>query len=136
MHILDDKRREYIAELVNRCPGIKVIWLFGSRVTGEGTPDSDWDFLAFADDDGATYQRVKGDTELHQEDLKIDLFVEISNMIFEKPWGSKHKRLNLYDMNWNVWSPETSAEYNGEKGVRPTDMVWSKEDGFIVKNLS
>ena len=136
MSILDDKRREYIAELVNRCPGIKEIWVFGSRVTDEGAPDSVWDFLAFADDDGATYQRVNGDTELHREDLKIDLFVEISKMIFEKPWGSKHKRLNLNDMNWNVWSPETSAEYNGEKGVRPADMVWSKEDGFIIKNLS
>jgi predicted nucleotidyltransferase len=38
----------WITILVCAAPGIREIWLFGSRAQGTETPKSDWDLLAFA----------------------------------------------------------------------------------------
>jgi predicted nucleotidyltransferase len=41
----------YIRDLVAAYPAVKEVWLYGSRANGYADPDSDWDYLAFADDD-------------------------------------------------------------------------------------
>jgi Polymerase beta, Nucleotidyltransferase len=41
---------EYVSALVSAYSAIREVWLYGSRANETARPDSDWDYLAFADE--------------------------------------------------------------------------------------
>jgi Polymerase beta, Nucleotidyltransferase len=110
--------REYVAKLVRAYPRIREVWLFGSRANGTDTATSDWDYLAFADDD--TLSALSGDEPFHQSG--IDLMVVVTDGVrFVKPWvgvddDGKQKHGTLADdvseggLAWNRRT-ETEARY-------------------------
>jgi hypothetical protein len=103
--------KEYIDRLVLAYPSIEEIWLFGSRVNGNGPikPYSDWDYLAFGND-----ARVLNDLHHDQQfnDPEIDLmFVGPGLTEAIKPWpraDGSWKKLGLGGapggINWRVIS--------------------------------
>ena len=72
----------YIKELVAAYPSIREVWLYGSRANDNARPDSDWDYMAFADDD--TLSDLSRDTRFHVEG--IDLMIVTDGVSFAKPW--------------------------------------------------
>ena len=124
---LNDEIMAFITDLVKCSQNIKEIWLIGSRANGKEEIDSDWDLLVFVVDDGKTLHTIKGKANLKEKALNrtgpIDLFINSANNIFVNPW--RKAKLHLTEMNWQVWSPETSAEYDGEKGKEGASMVWA-----------
>ena len=104
----------YIAGLVAEYPNIREVWLFGSRANGSAKPESDWDFLAFADE--ATLAALRGDSRFRRDG--IDLLIVTDNERFEAPWnnGTHLKSGNLSkDWQWRTVSP-TKATYQAAKG--------------------
>jgi predicted nucleotidyltransferase len=49
--MLQHMTTQYVAELTATYPGIREVWLLGSRANGTATEASDWDYLVFLDDD-------------------------------------------------------------------------------------
>ncbi len=43
--------QQYVKELTGAYPGIREVWLLGSRANGTATEVSDWDYLVFLGDD-------------------------------------------------------------------------------------
>jgi hypothetical protein len=74
---------EYVAKLAAAYPRIREVWLYGSRANGTETVNSDWDYLAFADD--ATLGALRSDTRFQREG--IDLMMVTDGVRFEQPWG-------------------------------------------------
>jgi len=72
----------YIRALTAAYPAIREVWLYGSRANDRAGPDSDWDYLAFADDD--TLSDLSRDTRLHVQG--IDLMIVTDGVQFAKPW--------------------------------------------------
>ena len=115
----------YVRRLVAKYPAIREVWLFGSRANEAARPDSDWDYLAFADDD--TLSDLSRDTDLDRSD--IDLMVVTDGVHFAKPWvdASGQKTGTLADdissggLAWKLLSP-TTAEYRCLKSD-PADMT-------------
>ncbi len=114
---------EYILELVTAYPSIREVWLFGSRANGLATPESDWDYMAFADD--PTLRALSGDSRLHR--AGIDLMIVTDSDNFAAPWkeGSRSKRGRLakVDGGWH-WTKRTAtrATYQASKGdFRPIE---------------
>jgi len=110
----------YISELVAAYPSIREAWLFGSRANGYAKPESDWDFLAFADE--PTLTALRGDLRFHRPG--IDLMIVTDGDQFESPWieGSRvdHGELSK-DWRWNRRSA-TTATYLAAKGdFRPSE---------------
>lgn len=126
------KINEFISDLVDRCPNIKEIWLIGSRASGMERPDSDWDLLIFVNDNGITLRRVSDNTGLKNRALErkdpINPLIHNKNDDFIHPWpkpGRKDK-LNLNDINWNVWGNPDAAEYEAEHGTGLGRRIWKK----------
>ena len=92
---------QYIEMLVEKYPEIQAIWLIGSRANDQENPESDWDYLVFADRNLLEILRV--DTDLHEPD--IDLLVVYDGNSFEEPWteeGEKQKKGSLRSWEWRV----------------------------------
>lgn len=125
--LLNDDVADFITKLVREYPKIEEIWLFGGRANGRERPDSDWDLLIFAYDDGATFDIVRKNETLKiiagKKLDKFDVFILCADNDVVNPW--RKAKLNLIDINWQVWSPETSAEYDGETNKEAASMVWS-----------
>lgn len=73
---------EYLAKLVAAYPSIREVWLFGSRANGSDKAESDWDYMAFADE--ATYAALQRDLRFHCDG--IDLMIVRDGSQFAKPW--------------------------------------------------
>ena len=106
----------YIAELVAAYPSIREVWLYGSRANGSARPDSDWDYMAFADE--ATLTALRSDSRFHR--AGIDLMIVTNGDQSAAPWtdhsGSKSGTLAKVDGGWH-WerlSP-TQATYRATK---------------------
>jgi len=72
----------YILDLVAAYPSITEVWLYGSRANDNAGPDSDWDYLVFAD--AETLADLSRDTRFHV--ARIDLMVVFDGTRFSKPW--------------------------------------------------
>jgi Nucleotidyltransferase domain len=119
---------EYVGKLTTRYPRIREVWLYGSRANNCWGPDSDWDYLAFADDD--TLADLASDVEFHI--TGIDLMVVADGVRFAKPWiddgRQKTGTLSTDDgaggLAWKLISP-SEARYRATK----------PGEGFAVKVL-
>ena len=60
---------EYVAQIVSAYPAIREVWLYGSRANGTEKVDSDWDYLAFADDD--TLSDLSRDARFHRDEIDL-----------------------------------------------------------------
>lgn len=116
-----DMTAEYVAQLIDAYSAIREIWLVGSRANNTATPDSDWDYLAFADDD--TLADLSSDKRFHLPG--IDLFVVADGLHFFKPWvdGQTQKHGSLGADDWD-WKPKSNrvATY---RATKPGDNAWS-----------
>lgn len=97
---LDPGISAHLATVGAECPSIRELWLVGSRANGGGSPDSDWDVLAFADEQ--TLAVLRAQPLLRREDL--DLLIAVDGDKFESPWWRTDKpgkyksgRLKNYD---------------------------------------
>ena len=111
---------KYISELLAAYPSIRELWLFGSRANGYAKPESDWDFLAFADE--VTLTALRGDLRFHRPG--IGLMIVTDGNQFETPWmeGSRVDHGELAKgWRWKRRSA-TMATYLAAKGdFRPTE---------------
>jgi Polymerase beta, Nucleotidyltransferase len=98
----------YIADLVATHPGIREVWLFGSRANGTETNTSDWDYFAFAD--SATYEALQSDLRFRCDGIHLMLVTDGER--FENPWPSqgREERATLGDWQWKQTEP-ASATY-------------------------
>ncbi len=107
---------EYILELVAAYPSIREVWLFGSRANGTARPESDWDYMAFADE--ATLAALRGDSRFHR--AGIHLMIVFDGTQFAAPWPGPARSDNgtLADVDggwhWHRVTP-TKATYWGTK---------------------
>ena len=77
---------EFAHAIVKAAPGIKEIWLLGSRANGEGRENSDWDLLVFGTEE--TLEVLNRTPSLHRAD--VDCLVA-TNEQFVNAWGEKLK---------------------------------------------
>ncbi len=122
--------KEYIERLTRGYPGIKSIWLFGSRANNSHRADSDWDLLVFADQH--VFEELKRNKNFHDD--RIDLLIVFNDNDFEKPWpddkGAKHGSLK----NWD-WA-ETSTQLATYKSVKyKSENEWFKENMLDCRTL-
>lgn len=94
--------KNYILELTKKYSAINSIWLFGSRANNSFNDNSDWDLLAFADED--TLKALRSDDSFFRD--KIDLFVVYNGNDAENAYADKDekrtvKKLSLTNLNWN-----------------------------------
>ncbi len=92
-------------------PGIREIWLIGSRAIGTERVDSDYDFLVFAEEKFWSTIQERGD--LHRTD--VDFLVSTDGNNFQSAWGCK-KTVALSKLNWKLTS-DTTATYEGQKWI-------------------
>lgn len=92
-------------------PGIREIWLIGSRANKTERVDSDYDFLVLADEKFLSAIRKRYD--LHRAD--VDFLVSTDGVNFQSAWGSK-KTIVLSKIGWQLIS-ETTAVYEGQKWI-------------------
>jgi hypothetical protein len=58
-------------------------WLMGSRANNTHRPDSDWDYLVWANDERRLLDTLGQDSSFH--DATVDLLVVIGDELFAKP---------------------------------------------------
>ena len=109
---IEPKIREYLCTLVARYPGIRSVWLIGSRANSEERESSDWDFIVFADRE--TFNQLRLVKELHWSNVDL-LVVYNSDGQFEKPWDSP-KSGSLAIWKWTKLS-SNEAEYEATKWI-------------------
>jgi predicted nucleotidyltransferase len=70
-----------------------LVWLIGSRAAGSASPNSDWDYLVFAD--RQTFDDLARNEAFN--DPEIDLLVVYDGDQFSKPWpdDSRQKKGSL-----------------------------------------
>jgi hypothetical protein len=105
---------EYVSQITAAYPAIREVWLIGSRANSTERPDSDWDYLAFADDD--TLADLSQSERFNWPDM--DLLVVADGVHFFKPWidGPTQKNGSLVADDWN-WKQvsRTLATYTATK---------------------
>ena len=104
----------YIAELVAAYPSIREVWLYGSRANGSARPDSDWDYMAFAD--AETLKALRADSRYRRD--RIHLMIVTDGEHFEAPWmeGPRFEHGELSNgWHWENRSA-TKARYLARKG--------------------
>lgn len=129
MTVLNPSISSFIKELVDNYSSIKEIWWIGSRANNQNVrPDSDWDFLMFAEE--STFSQICANKNLEKisKELFIDLLVENETGVFKAVWGpSKTLRLKD-DLKWKIIS-ETKAAYYGTKMIEsePAEQFFQDE---------
>ncbi len=86
----------FISKITQAHPGIREIWLFGSRAKGEARPNSDWNLFVFADDD--TLQQLGRNVRFKRAD--VQLLVVRDGEEFREPWGRNPKQGYLSEWEW------------------------------------
>lgn len=106
---------DFLSKITRAHPGIREIWLFGSRAKGEGRPGSDWNFFVFADED--TFQQLAKNIRFKRAD--VQLLVIRNGDEFREPWGRNPKQGYLSEWEW-VKISDREAQYCGIK--------WAQEE--------
>jgi Polymerase beta, Nucleotidyltransferase len=111
----------YVHQLVSKYSTITEVWLYGSRANGTARHDSDWDYLAFADDD--TLLALSNDAGFNRPE--VDLMIVTDGVQFEKPWvdpGGKKTGSLAHDSSGLAWRRVSFSEtvYRSAK-PDPTD---------------
>jgi predicted nucleotidyltransferase len=126
--------KDYILKLTKKYPAIKSIWLFGSRANNSSLANSDWDLLAFGDEN--TLNMLKADKSFCDE--IIDLFIVYNGNDAENPFpdiknGNKaSKTLSLSNLQWKQEGSD-KAKYRHVK--YKSENEWFKNDEIEVKIL-
>ena len=105
----------YVAKIARAHPGIREIWLFGSRAKGLAHPKSDWNLFLFADED--TLQQLGKSLQFRRGD--VQLLVVRDGDEFREPWGNNPKQGYLSEWEW-VKISDREAQYCGIK--------WAQEE--------
>jgi len=113
--------QQYIDRLVTAYPCITQIWLIGSRANNTHRPDSDWDYLVWADDN-RLFDVLNQDTSFH--DSIIDLLIVIDDEWFAKPWlepDGLRKKGEVYGPDGLRWqrTSATEAQYTEAREAEP-----------------
>jgi hypothetical protein len=123
----------FLSRLVERCPGIRAIWLLGN-CDGEAQA-SGGELLAFAD--LATLERLRAAEDLHRADVQF--LVVVDDDRFENAWGPCRLSGSLARWAWRQVSPGVAyydeskwAERHGEAGTvvrvrRKALLVWEPQ---------
>ena len=125
-----DPIKGYVQKLVEAYPGIKSIWLFGTRANNSYRSDSDWDLLVFGN------QQILDDLKRNDTfyNDQIDLMIVFNDNEFEKPWsdekGVKHGSLRSWE--WLEISSK-EATYKSVKYINEDE--WFKEGMIDCKAL-
>ena len=106
---------DFLSRITATHPGIREIWLFGSRANGQARPNSNWNLFVFAGQD--TLQRLGESSRFRRAD--IQLLVVKDGDEFREPWGDKPKQGYLSEWEWLKIS-DREAEYCGIK--------WAQEE--------
>ncbi len=109
------KVEDFLLRITKAHPGIREVWLFGSRAKDEARPKSDWNLFIFADDD--TFRQLGRSTQFRRRD--IQLLVVRDGDEFREPWGDKPKQGYLSEWEW-VKISDREAQYYGTK--------WAQEE--------
>jgi hypothetical protein len=126
--------QKYISQLIKKYPGIKSVWLFGSRANNTSHSNSDWDLLAFADED--TLKALKSDNTFCVDG--VDLFVVYNDNDAENPFTEMKdsegtiKRLSLSNLEWKQVGPH-KAKYKHVKYL--SEQEWIRGGNLEVKIL-
>jgi len=112
---------EYVSQITAAYPAIREVWLIGSRANGTEGASSDWDYLAFADDN--TLADLSRSVRFNWRG--VDLLVVVDKVNFAEPWvndkGQKTGSLAADDWNWKRIT-ETEASY---RATKPGPDDWS-----------
>ena len=114
----------YIDRLIKTYPSISEIWLFGSRANDTAEPQSDWDYLVYADD-ASVLNALCQDKAYH--DAGIDLFIVVDDDHALKPWtdpdGTSKKLALGSDPGGLAWKAlsDTEAQYRATRKRNPDD---------------
>lgn len=117
----------YVQQIILAAPGVRDIWLIGSRANGSAGPTSDWDLLVFGDQ--SSFEEVGAAKHLHRAD--VDCLVVSGSGAFASAWGGKSKRGSLTGWNWRPHPNGNQATYEESKwhdaedgaGVRTADRL-------------
>lgn len=126
---------KYVVDLVVAYPSIREVWLFGSRANGSARLESDWDYMAFADD--ATLTALRADSRFHR--ARIDLKIVTDGIQFAAPWPgpgrSDNGSLAKVDggWHWHRLSP-TQVTYRATKapGVEGATVQIFEQSALLV----
>lgn len=126
-----DPIKDYIEKLVKAYPGIKSIWLFGTRANNSYRPDSDWDLLVFGNQQ--ILDELKTNDTFHND--QIDLMIVFNDNEFEKPWPDKKgfKHGSLKGWEWLQISSK-NATYKSVKYINEAE--WFKDGMLDCKTLN
>jgi len=106
----------WLREVVTRVPGIREVWLLGSRANGTATAASDWDLLIFGDH--TVRQRLLASPDLHRADVDF-LLGDPGADGFSRVWGEAGT-LSRSSLSWALQSPIT-ATYRSVKWIPDDD---------------
>jgi hypothetical protein len=106
----------WLAQLKACCPSVDSVWLIGSRANDSARENSDWDFIAFANQDALT--QVQQAIELHRTD--VDFLIVVNGENFKNAWGEREKHGNLTSWEWALVT-DIRAEYTEAKWVETDD---------------
>lgn len=106
-----------VDQLAGRCPGMRSIWLIGSRADGgvlEARGPFDWDLVAFADT--STLRALRKATDLHRADALLRVVTDGDR--FQVAWGPLHLSGSLFEWDWREAS-ERQAYYSEVRWTLP-----------------
>jgi hypothetical protein len=98
--------RDYVAELIQRCPGIDSVWLMGDAASDIATARR-WELVAFAD--SFTAARIRKSTDLHRGDVTLRIVTDGDR--FEIAWGALAGVGSLMSLDWSQ-TAFSEAHYN------------------------
>ncbi len=96
----------HLEELLKASPGIREIWLLGSRINGGARVDSDWDLLFFADAALANY--LNSDSRLLHPDIDYLILVDDENI--QRISASGSGELALKDFTGLDWKLDGDSD--------------------------
>lgn len=106
---------KFLSKITRAHPGIREIWLIGSRANGQARPKSDWNLFVFADED--TFKQLGRNLQFRRAD--VQLWVVRDSDEFCEPWGDNPKQGYLSEWEW-VKISDREAQYCGIK--------WAQEE--------
>jgi hypothetical protein len=132
--------QQYINELTATYPGIREIWLLGSRANGTATEASDWDHLVFLADD-RLFNALCRDSRFKRPGIDL-LVVGTLGDIASCPWTENDgftKILGLGNkpngIRWQIVTPTTALymEPTDRKSQGPISMVTTFQQASAVR---
>jgi len=113
----------FLTEVTASCPGLKSIWLFGSRANGTATATSDWDLIAFGNETTLKYLHAAQ----HLHNPSIDFFVVANGDDLRAPWGADDKLLSLSELSWDEVSDGLAEYVQSKAGSEPDSSATLKK---------